>query len=463
MSLLDEFGDMEESEFLDFLLDDVFSSVSEKSGGDWGPGEMEALCDTEVEGFLSELLESPLCEEPVSPPASDSGISEGHVTVPSPETWESSPRHSPSIVQSEHNYYLVQEDCGDLKSVRSETCDGDVFINLDICVEQCESDMVEPIALCMEEEDEDEEEEDSLQYQISETLQLTEEETRLLNKEGVTLPQHMPLTKAEERVLKRVRRKIRNKRSAQESRKKKKEYVDGLESRVTTCTAHNQELQRKVQQLQKQNMSLLQQLRYLQSLLSQTGTKTTAASTCIMVLALSFCLILFPNLYPFGTSIRQRGQQGVIFRQLRNLPSDHVVDAAGQSPPPEPRLDNVLYPGSPPPKPRLDNVLQESHVSLPPDSRLDLSHQDLHLKATLQGAQNDTPEIQDIGTAESKPSINSNSSSDLPKQPAAEGQPDRPPASLPDPPELLHVVQDKTPWLEKPRSVIITPHHSDEM
>ncbi|NXK43794.1 CR3L4 protein, partial [Piprites chloris] len=94
-------------------------------------------------------------------------------------------------------------------------------------------------------------------------LRLTEEEKRLLEQEGVTLPGDLPLTQAQERLLKKVRRKIRNKQSAQDSRRRRKEYLDGLESRAAACSALNQELREKVRELEKSNGSLLQQLRAL--------------------------------------------------------------------------------------------------------------------------------------------------------------------------------------------------------
>ncbi|KAF1575589.1 Cyclic AMP-responsive element-binding protein 3-like protein 4, partial [Eudyptes moseleyi] len=139
---------------------------------------------------------------------------------------------------------------------------------------------------------------------ISRQLCLTEEEKRLLAQEGVTLPGTLPLTQvcvgrgrgagglvwgrahpppppqAEERILKKVRRKIRNKQSAQDSRRRKKEYLDGLESRAAACSAQNQELRKKVQELEKRNGSLLRQL---QALIKRTSNKAAQTSTCVLV------------------------------------------------------------------------------------------------------------------------------------------------------------------------------------
>lgn len=128
----------------------------------------------------------------------------------------------------------------------------------------------------------------------SKTLVLTSEELRLLELEGVTLPTDMPLTKAEEKVLKKVRRKIKNKQSAQESRRKKKDYVGGLEERVKACTELNHNLTKKVANLEKQNKSLLDQLKELQALVASTHPTKAQAGTCLMVLFLAFGLVLFP-------------------------------------------------------------------------------------------------------------------------------------------------------------------------
>lgn len=130
-------------------------------------------------------------------------------------------------------------------------------------------------------------------------LFLTDEEKRLLGQEGVSLPSHLPLTKAEERVLKKVRRKIRNKQSAQDSRRRKKEYIDGLESRVAACSAQNQELQEKVQELERHNVSLVTQLRQLQMVITQTSNKAAQSSTCVLILLFSLALIILPSLSPF--------------------------------------------------------------------------------------------------------------------------------------------------------------------
>ncbi|XP_034021192.1 cyclic AMP-responsive element-binding protein 3-like protein 4 [Thalassophryne amazonica] len=150
-------------------------------------------------------------------------------------------------------------------------------------------------------------------------LQLTEEEQKLLTQEGVSLPSNLPLTKAEERILKKVRRKIRNKQSAQDSRRRRKEYIDGLESRAAACSAQNKELQRTVEQLEKHNMSLLAQLRQLQSLIKQTVSKGAQTSTCLLIIMISLSLIIIPNFSLFSRSLsidEAKTPRGVISRNI---------------------------------------------------------------------------------------------------------------------------------------------------
>ncbi|KAM9820604.1 cyclic AMP-responsive element-binding protein 3-like protein 1 [Neosynchiropus ocellatus] len=129
-------------------------------------------------------------------------------------------------------------------------------------------------------------------------LMLTEEEKRTLVAEGYPVPNKLPLTKSEEKALKRVRRKIKNKISAQESRRKKKEYVECLEKKVESYTSENSDLWRKVENLETANRSLLQQLQKFQSLVmgkvvpKSSKMASTQTGTCIMMIALCFVLVL---------------------------------------------------------------------------------------------------------------------------------------------------------------------------
>lgn len=91
-----------------------------------------------------------------------------------------------------------------------------------------------------------------------------------------------------------MRRKIKNKLSAQESRKRKKEYVEGLEERVQCCTDTNNKLRERVDSLELENRSLLQQLRKLRAVVAQIYPSKLQAGTLLMVLSLSFSLLVFP-------------------------------------------------------------------------------------------------------------------------------------------------------------------------
>ncbi|XP_054624484.1 cyclic AMP-responsive element-binding protein 3-like protein 3-A [Dunckerocampus dactyliophorus] len=164
-------------------------------------------------------------------------------------------------------------------------------------------------------------------------LVLSEDEKKLLAKEGINLPSKLPLSKLEERVLKKIRRKIRNKRSAQESRKKKREYVDSLEERMSACNAHNLQLQRKIHQLEETNNALLEHLSQLQALLPNSSNKTTQKGTCLLVLLLSFSLIISSNMKPNPYNQLSQGEYtetSVVSRSLQSV--NEVKEVAATRP-----------------------------------------------------------------------------------------------------------------------------------
>lgn len=459
--------------------------------------EQDMLTGMDTEDFLSSLLEGEdnmvdICPSH-SPLGSDSGISDDSSTgvgnnnllgcpspqgsdsdvVPSPSYSQPSPVHSdPALipgeqqteslealtVQADHSYSILQSSCQDmdiLQSVRAEKLDTDVFIDLDNLVSDEMDEMEEeditsevPCTLAIEDSTQDPSEPNKTdQFQFKE-LVLTEEEKRLLMKEGATIPTHMPLTKAEERTLKRVRRKIRNKQSAQESRKKKKVYVDGLENRVAICTAHNLELQKKVQMLQKQNISLIEQLRKLQAVVKMSTMKASTTSTCVMVFLLSFCLIIFPSVNPFGRNTEQKEPYAlspIISRTLRSLKTEST--------------DAVPYIGA-----------DEEKLLLMPQADVE------NVKVILAGGQkNHTPDYQRVEQPDSETGVNSNSSADFPSPSQAaemtpgsagglgvlqEGSIDAAVAAA----VAYEVPGSKDNWIDRnPPSVILQQHRSDEM
>ncbi|XP_009951730.1 PREDICTED: cyclic AMP-responsive element-binding protein 3-like, partial [Leptosomus discolor] len=350
MSCLEELAALANENLLDFLLKDD-ASFSETLGKendqleDWDLSDLQCL-DNDMDEFISSLLSSfgaePGILEGLLPDFSDSIISEDQNLSHIPDDFSGSPQSS-DIVQADHNYSLHQ-DQPVLESMRSGMAEGDIssdlgtWMGLEGASKVLEQSSSFPIA-----DDVDAGPqlvpEATVQSSFPE-LVLTEEERQLLEEEGVSLPTCLPLTEAEERLLKKVRQKIQNKQSAQDSHPRKKIYLDGLESRVADCTAQNHRLEKKVQQLQKRNTSLLKQLRTLQAVVRQSTTKTTTVKTCTILVVLSFCLILSLSICSFGNREPQLEPRG-LSQQAGELPNqvapDVQEDAAleGFSPKPE--------------------------------------------------------------------------------------------------------------------------------
>merc|ERR1712137_260083 len=118
--------------------------------------------------------------------------------------------------------------------------------------------------------------------------------------------QHLsrPLTMDEEKQLKKQRRLIKNRESAQLSRQKKKQYVEDLEIKVNRLTAEANNLRAQVNNLSTTNQQLEEQVNYLQTFIKNQGhevpappqthsfNKNTAATAgiCMFVILFSFGL-----------------------------------------------------------------------------------------------------------------------------------------------------------------------------
>jgi len=73
-----------------------------------------------------------------------------------------------------------------------------------------------------------------------------------IEQELLPLPNKSKLTQKEEIKLKKIRRKLRNRESAQDSRNRKKEYLEDLEAKVISFADENRKLRKQVEQLQAQ-------------------------------------------------------------------------------------------------------------------------------------------------------------------------------------------------------------------
>ncbi|XP_037639882.1 cyclic AMP-responsive element-binding protein 3-like protein 4 [Sebastes umbrosus] len=348
-------GEVADSWQLDapFSCSDLVFGGSEKPLQDWAVDPNCTLNDSEAEDVLHGV--DPNKVFPSGPPGdssseSDSGISEDPV-VESPVTTVTAANTQPATA----TVYQVVYDISGLGGVKTEPGQENVIsIELDEWSSQVlfsDSCIVNELPLVSAARlngsltviDPPSPDDDLLYPE----LQLTEEEQKLLTQEGVSLPNNLPLTKAEERVLKRVRRKIRNKQSAQDSRRRRKDYIDGLESRAASCSAQNKELQRTVDQLEKRNMSLLAQLQQLQALIKRTVSKGAQTSTCLLIILVSLGLIIMPSFSPFSRSSSADDDYrptGVISRNILTDPSSSSQPTADNADSPAVQSDSLSPP-----------------------------------------------------------------------------------------------------------------------
>ena len=111
---------------------------------------------------------------------------------------------------------------------------------------------------------------------------LSKDEMAALENEGLNVDDYLDTknwTKSQERIIKRIRRKIRNKKSAHESRRRKKEFVEGLQEEFQSVKDENASLRKRVVQLEGQNSQLKGHVAKLKAFISAASQRTAQATT----------------------------------------------------------------------------------------------------------------------------------------------------------------------------------------
>ncbi|CAG5094541.1 Oidioi.mRNA.OKI2018_I69.XSR.g13651.t1.cds [Oikopleura dioica] len=102
---------------------------------------------------------------------------------------------------------------------------------------------------------------------------------------------------ANEKNIKKAKRKIKNKKSAQESRRRKKEHMTDLEEKAKHYESKSSRLERELEKERAQNKSLMSQVRELRNVVNQqfqgknAKSATTQTSAAVMVVLL--CMTIF--------------------------------------------------------------------------------------------------------------------------------------------------------------------------
>ncbi|EDV26610.1 uncharacterized protein TRIADDRAFT_54788 [Trichoplax adhaerens] len=175
--------------------------------------------------------------------------------------------------------------------------------------------------------------------EIKKLLKLTDEEIKIFQTEGLVIPQKLPLTKTEERALKRVRRRIKNKISAKESRLRKKCHMENLEAKLADTNADMGDLKRKIDCLEDDKKSLSAQVLYWKNLFydkfnQPKRSAATQTGTVLMVVVLCFALAVgswspFMHVDPSKDGVLQKIQN----KTNINILSDALQDTTYDTPP----------------------------------------------------------------------------------------------------------------------------------